>query len=175
MNLPFLKSVPGEEPVIVEGTFRTTAKKLFEAWTQPEAIKTWFGVGPTGPSSASIDLRPGGMWEFTFIESDGQTDTLRGEYVEIEPDTRLIFTWEHERQSSDGKVEVTPQSLVTLDFDLVDNGVRLRLIHERIVKESGRLGVCEGWNTSFTKLSQVVEETPLLDSVNTQPEMQRQH
>jgi len=24
-------------------------------------------------------------------------------------------------------------------------------------------------------LSQVVEETPLLDSVNTQPEMQRQH
>ena len=159
MNLPFLKSPYGEDPVIVEGVFNTTASTLFRAWTTPDEIKAWFGAGETGPSSAKIDLRKGGRWEFMYVEADGQIDTLRGEYVEIKENVLLIFTWEHERSSPDGGTETTPQSLVTLDFKETENGVRLRLLHERIGKESGRLGVGVGWNASFKKLKVIIERS----------------
>lgn len=146
MNLPFLKSSPGDEPVIVEGVFKTTASNLYSAWTTPEAIKTWFGAGPTGPTSATIDL-----------QKDGQTDILRGNYITVEPDTRLVFTWQHERRFASQESKITPKSLVTLCFKTTDQGVHLRLTHERIEAESGRLGVGEGWNASFTKLQQIIK------------------
>lgn len=157
MKLPYLQSPHGNDPVIVEGEFRTSAQRLFRAWTTPEEIKLWFGPGQTGPAIAEVDLRKGGMWEFMFIEPDGQTDTLSGEYVKIAPGEQLIFTWKHERRLPDGETEITQPSLVTLDFEEVEGGTRLRLTHERIVKEAGRLGVGIGWGASFEKLKRMVE------------------
>lgn len=157
MKLPFLQSPHGDDPVIIEGEFRTTVERLFSAWTTPEEITLWFGPGLSGPAKAAIDLRKGGMWEFMFVEPDGQIDTLSGEYLEINTDARLIFTWQHERKLPDGKMEGTQPSLVTLDFEKTASGARLRLTHERIVKESGRLGVSMGWGASFEKLKRLVE------------------
>ncbi len=162
MKLPFLKSVPGADPVVVEGVFNTSAARLFRAWTNPDEIVRWFGPGDTPLLSARVDPREGGLWEFAYSERDGVQDVMTGEYVFVVQDEQLIFTWRHERRLSGGNVEKTSPSLVTVTFEDVDGGARLHLRHERIVRESGRLGVADGWSGSFSNLQQLVEH-PAVD------------
>ncbi|MDJ0917032.1 MAG: SRPBCC domain-containing protein [Woeseiaceae bacterium] len=157
MKLPFLKSVPGEDPVIVEGVFNSSAARLFRAWTIPDEILRWFGPGDAPLLSARLDPRKGGLWEFAYSKRDGVQDVMTGEYVHVAQDEQLVFTWRHERRLSGGKVEKTLPSLVTVTFEDVEGGARLHLRHERIVRERGRLGVGDGWSRSFANLQRFVE------------------
>ncbi len=156
MTLPFLKSAPGDDPVVIEKHFKTTAERLFRAWTAPDEIVKWFGPGDSCLETAKIDLRKGGLWEFAFPDSGESCNLLRGEYVEVTPHSSLIFTWEHQRTQPDGTSETTSPSLVSLSFKEQDEGVFLRLLHERIVREDGRKGVGQGWSGSFENLERFV-------------------
>ena len=153
MTPPFLVSPPGDEPVEVEGFFGASASRLFQAWTDPDEVLKWFGPGETPLASVRIDLRAGGSWEFAYAEGDTYKDVLRGEYIEVTPNKSLVFTWIHERTQNTGEIETTAPSQVSLSFEELRSGVRLRLTHKRIVTEGGRLGVSRGWSMSFEKLS----------------------
>lgn len=157
MNHPFLKSSPGDSPVIVEADFAANVTRLFQAWTSPEDIKQWFGADEGGPESAKLELKVGGSWEFVFAEKDGQTDSLAGKYLRIEKDKRLEFTWVHTRSFADGKKEVSPESIVTLSFEQRENGSFARLIHESISTESSRMNIGGGWGTSMEKMKALIE------------------
>ena len=161
MSLPFLKSPVGEEPVVIEGTFRASASRLFRAWTTADELRQWFGPGDSGPSEVTVDAKVGGLWECVFSDDPNHSDILRGEYVEVLPDRRLVFTWRHIRTRPDHKLSETAMSLVTVEFEDVGHETRLRLVHEQIVSESGRLGVGGGWDSTFGKLQRFVAvETP---------------
>ena len=81
MNLAFLKSPHGEEPIIVEAKFAVSVARLFEAWTTPEDVKRWFGSDTHSLEDAQIDLKVGGNWEFSFPVSEGEQDILGGTCV----------------------------------------------------------------------------------------------
>ena len=156
MTLPFLKSVPGEDPVRLERHFNATVDRMYRAWTDPNELLQWFGPGQERLSSAKADVCAGGLWEFSYADRNGVQDTLKGEYVEVVPNSRLVFTWTHERRSGDGVVRTTAPSLVTVTFQERKAGVTLTLLHERIVEKSGRLGVAEGWNGAFGNLARLL-------------------
>lgn len=157
MSMGCLQSAPGDEPVIVENTFAVAPVRLFEAWTQPKQIKQWFGPTPNGLEAVEVELQIGGAWRFDYGEQSGEQNVLQGNYLEIDSARKLVFSWSHVRHFSDGRTEATPESLVTLTFKSVPQGTFLRLIHERIVQEAGRLGVGHGWDASFTNLLNLVE------------------
>ncbi|MEO0997762.1 MAG: SRPBCC domain-containing protein [Pseudomonadota bacterium] len=158
--MPFLKSEPGAEPVVVEGIFRAPPDRVFRAWTDENEVASWFGPGDGRLASAQIDLRVGGAWRFDYGLHEGRRDVLRGEYLDILPGKRLVFSWVHERTTADGEVEVTPGSQVSITFDAAGGGTSVRLVHERISRETGRLGVGEGWSGTFVNLTKrfVAEE-----------------
>ena len=60
MTPPFLRSAPGSDPIVVEGTFAASPERVFRAWTRPEEVRKWFGQQPDSLESAEIDLRVGG-------------------------------------------------------------------------------------------------------------------
>lgn len=152
MSLPFLSSEPGEEPVIVESLFSSSAERLFLAWTQPEEIVQWFGPEGLNLLSAKLDLRVNGQWEFIYPEVEGVQDIMTGRYLDIIQDARLVFTWQHVRKRSAAS-RSSPESLVTVQFEQLDQGSRLRLRHERVSREDARLGVSRGWSGSFVRLA----------------------
>ncbi|MEM7778093.1 MAG: SRPBCC domain-containing protein [Pseudomonadota bacterium] len=152
MNLDVLKSEPGAEPVVVEAIFRTTADRLYQAWTDPDELLQWFGKGDPGLATADIDLRVGGQWRFAFGQREGRQDALRGEYLAIEQGRRLVFSWIHERTFADGNVEASAQSQVSVTFEPRPGGTFVRLVHEAIVERDSRLGVGRGWTQSFARL-----------------------
>ena len=151
----FLKTAPGAEPVIVEGLFAAPVDRLFRAWTDPDEIIEWFGRAPRCLVSAEIDLRVGGRWCFVLEETAEKTSKLEGEYIEIEPDQSLVFSWSHVTAFADGRREATHASRVSVTFTPHGKSTRIDLRHEAIEKEDGRLGVGKGWTLSFTSLEKL--------------------
>ena len=65
-----------------------------------------------------IDLRPGGAWRFVQQAPDGATFAFRGEYHEIAPPERLVYTFEYEGMPGHVLVE-------TLTFEEQDGRTKL--------------------------------------------------
>ncbi len=159
MTPNFLQSEPGTDPLIVEGVFKASQQRMFEAWTTPADILNWFGPGPRKLDEADIDLQIGGAWRFAYAMQDGQSDELSGAYTAIEAPNRLIFSWVHTRRFDDGRVETSPPSQVTVTFKARDDGTLVRLLHEGIQTEGGRNGVGAGWQGTFARLYEALQNT----------------
>ncbi len=162
MNLSFVKSPAGADPIIVEGLFTASPQRMFDAWTTPEDVKQWFGPGPAKLEIAEIDLHDGGRWRFVYGQNDkGDTHQLSGSYEEIEAPRRLAFTWTHTKIASNGETETTDMSRVTVTFEDHELGTFVRLVHADIKTEGGRNGVGGGWKGTFERLAADFGGTPI--------------
>jgi uncharacterized protein YndB with AHSA1/START domain len=122
-------------------------EKVWRAWTDPQALKRWFGPGPGEPVSvADIDLRVGGRFRIVFGGADGNANECAGVYKEVVPNRRLVFTWHWPR--------TTPErvSVVTITFTKVDGGTELALQHEQFFDEAARDGHQRGWGKALENL-----------------------
>jgi uncharacterized protein YndB with AHSA1/START domain len=70
----------------------------------------WMGI------QAEIDLRPGGVYR---LDPNGR-DVIRGEYVEVVPNRRVVFTWGWENPS-EGMAAV-PAGSTRVEIDLEPHG-----------------------------------------------------
>ena len=73
--------------------FDAPRERVWREWTEPEAFADWFG-GPPGRiplETVAMDVRPGGAWRLTMHHS-GREIHWTGDYHEVEPPTRLVFT-----------------------------------------------------------------------------------
>jgi len=78
----------------VRRRFAATPERVFDAWTQPEALTEWWSAGPSHrPGLAEVDLRVGGRYRLSMIDGDGVETIVGGEYVEVLRPARLAFTW----------------------------------------------------------------------------------
>jgi uncharacterized protein YndB with AHSA1/START domain len=159
MKPPFLISAPGAEPVLIEGNFRATPQRVFRAWTNPQELKQWFG-STTEAIDVRLDCRVGGQWQVTFAGEDDSRDVLSGEYLRVDPDEHLVFSWMHKRTDKQGNVSTSAPSRVSVSFEPITDGTRVRLRHESIVLESGRLGVGQGWTASLSRLAATLNNNP---------------
>jgi uncharacterized protein YndB with AHSA1/START domain len=74
-------------------TFDAPRERVWREWTEPEAFADWFG-GPAGRvplETVAMDVRPGGSWRLTMHYGDREI-RWTGEYHEVEPPARLVFT-----------------------------------------------------------------------------------
>ncbi len=154
----FLRSEPGEEPVLVEGLLPGSPSRIFAAWTTPEELTRWFGLKENGMISAEVDLRVGGAWCFEMRSDSSSRQFLEGEYLEVSPPERLVFSWRHVVWPPEGEPQPSPVSRVELSFEPQGAATRLRLRHEAIDQEPTRLGVGAGWNASMARLARVLSE-----------------
>jgi uncharacterized protein YndB with AHSA1/START domain len=130
----------------VTKTIAAGRRELFEAWLSPEALAAFIRPGPgvTVPT-AQVDARVGGS--FLIVMRVGDTDIEhRGEYLEISPHERLVFTW------LSGMT--VPDSTVTIDFkDLPDGRTEVALHHVGFPSEESRGNHEGGWTMILDTLA----------------------
>ena len=66
--------------------------KVYRCWTEPALIVRWFTPPPWKTIAAEIDVRPGGANLITMQGPDGSLMPNAGQYLEVLPDRRLVFT-----------------------------------------------------------------------------------
>jgi uncharacterized protein YndB with AHSA1/START domain len=89
----FTVTTPSDLEIRMTRLFNAPTHLVFEAMTQPEHVVQWWGRLGEGYSVpvCEIDLRVGGRWRFVNRHPRGEA-AFHGEYREIEPPNRLVFT-----------------------------------------------------------------------------------
>jgi uncharacterized protein YndB with AHSA1/START domain len=89
----FTVTTPSDHEIRMTRLFDAPRHLVFEAMTKPEHVRRWWGCLGDGYSVpvCEIDLRPGGRWRFVNRHPKGEA-AFHGEYREITPPSRLVFT-----------------------------------------------------------------------------------
>jgi uncharacterized protein YndB with AHSA1/START domain len=131
--------------------FNSPPEKVWRAWTDPEALKHWFGPDAGKVSLAETDVRVGGRFHVVFSTLDGDQHDVSGVYREVQPHRRLVFTWAWKS---------TPErvSLVTLTFRPSGGGTEFSMLHEQFFDVAARDRHEFGWTGSLAKLERYLQE-----------------
>jgi uncharacterized protein YndB with AHSA1/START domain len=122
--------------------------RVYAAWTDPAQLKRWFGPESVETHDFVADVRVGGKYRWDLSNAEGEKMTARGEYRELQPGRKIVFTW----QWDDDETWENHISIVTVELSGRDGGTELRLIHEQLPNEASRDGHTGGWNSALNKL-----------------------
>lgn len=136
--------------------FNAPREKVFQAWTDPEILVKWFGPQGVTTESAQIDLTVGGKYQFTLRLPDGQIATHQGEYREIDPPNRLVFTGILDGQGCEGSAGLYAETVITIEFQDMGSATRLILTHDFLPSEASKESHSFGWNGSFDRLAEIL-------------------
>jgi uncharacterized protein YndB with AHSA1/START domain len=95
----------------VTSRFSAPPERVFNAWLDPEVAGKWLFATALRPvAHVEIDARVGGSFRFAE-RRDGEIIERTGEYIEIVPRRRLVFTLsieDHPQVITRATVEITP-------------------------------------------------------------------
>ena len=82
----------GDRQLRITREFDAPRHLVFKAWTTPELVKQWWTSRRGSMKVTDIDLRVGGKWRWVMVADGGFEVAFHGEYKEIVPNERLVFT-----------------------------------------------------------------------------------
>ncbi|HWZ59236.1 MAG TPA: SRPBCC domain-containing protein [Gemmatimonadaceae bacterium] len=131
---------------------------VYAAWTDPTHLARWQGA-PEGftVTAHDVDLRPGGAYKLCMRSADAVDHWLHGEYRQVVPPERLVFT--HAWQDTD-------PTLVTLVF--ADHGDQTEITLEQagFTSTQARDGHEAGWRSTFARLAEYVARERIRDEID---------
>ena len=136
--------------------FDAPRERVFEAWTSPDVLRDWWRAGPHWETPvAQVDLRPGGRYRLAMTDTDkGETHVVVGEYKEIQPPERLVYTWTWE--SNTDEMKGSDNSIVTVEFAVADGGTEVSLTHTGFAGDEIRDLHAHGWEAVLANLERVL-------------------
>jgi uncharacterized protein YndB with AHSA1/START domain len=132
--------------------FRASRQRVYRAWTEPELMMKWFVEGDYDMRIVALDLRVGGRYRFEG-EHEGHAWVLEGEFLEVRPAERLVYTWKWE---TDKNLGGPGDTIVTVDFRDAGRETELVLTHEGFTNEIARGEHDRGWIGCLDRLGDVV-------------------
>lgn len=133
----------------IETIFHAAIDKVWEAWTDANAM-TWFGSDADGQVlKARIDARPGGSFEITFQNSDKTEHTCYGVYEDVRQPNKLSFSWKW-------KSEPGVRSFVTVLLSSAGKDTtKMNFSHVDVGNASAH-DYKKGWQSTFLKLNRIL-------------------
>lgn len=80
---------PSTLTITFQRTLAAPPDEVFDAWTDPEAMRAWWDPTGTPLAACTIDARAGGKFEFTM--SSGHAPPFAGVYRVVDRPTRIVF------------------------------------------------------------------------------------
>ena len=114
---------PGTHEIVITRSFDAPRELVYKAFTDPDAVRRWWGVGPDETVVDQLEARAGGRWRFVQRSQDGSEHGFHGVYHEASAPERLVYTFEWEGmpghvlletitfEEQDGKTHMTDSSV----------------------------------------------------------------
>ncbi len=149
----------GQKTVHITRTFDLPSKKVWQALTEPESFKKWWGPEGFTCPYCSIDLKVGGKYLACMRSSDGTDFWSTGHYEEIIPFKKLVCTDSFSNEKGNivsaaslGMPGNWPtELLVTYILEEVNGKTKLTMDQVGIPDEMYD-DCIQGWNQSLDKL-----------------------
>jgi uncharacterized protein YndB with AHSA1/START domain len=125
--------------VVCEIHVSASPETVFAFLVDPEKMARWMG------SRVELNARPGGSYA---VDINAQA-RARGEYVQVEPPSRVVFTfgWDADQAIPPGSTTVE----ITLRPD--GDGTHVRLVHRGLLTSDQREQHRQGWQQYVGRLS----------------------
>jgi uncharacterized protein YndB with AHSA1/START domain len=98
-----------DRELVITRTFNGPARIVFDAWTNADLVRRWWAPRSRGVTMASCeaDVRPGGKYRYVLRHDEGGEFAFSGQYSEVTPHTRLVYTQVFEPMAAHGEAIVT--------------------------------------------------------------------
>jgi len=131
---------------------RAPAERVFKAFLDPDAMAKWLPPHGFTGKVQRMDARVGGGYRMSFTNfSTGQSHAFGGEFVEIVPGERLVYTDRFDDPDLPGEMTTT------VALTQVSVGTELTVVQEGIPEVIPVEACYLGWQESLTLLAQLVE------------------
>jgi uncharacterized protein YndB with AHSA1/START domain len=141
-----MKATDPTTPVlVVRRQIAVPRERVFEAWLDSESLAHWMRPGDSTHASVTVDPRVGGGFRIVMEGSSHGCVEHTGEYIAIEPPSRLSFSWisKHTDQRP---------TVVTIEFFERGGGTELVLTHRGLPPRE-----VEGHRRGWTDIMRLLE------------------
>jgi uncharacterized protein YndB with AHSA1/START domain len=135
--------------VSVRRRIRSSRAFPYTAWTDPARFLRWFGPKTWTVERCEIDARPGGAWRAWLKRDDGASVCVGGVYKDVEPNQRIVFTWDNDPQGR----PLNTLSVVTVEFLDCEDGVEVSVTHRELTTGQA-FDMDVGWNSTLDSLEE---------------------
>ena len=140
---------PSPTSLVLRRTYDAPRAKVFEAWTDPEAMKVFMGPNDVKVPEVKVDFRVGGSYGITMLLPDGERLNVRGVYREIKRPERIVCTWQWEEDDP----ALERETLLTLEFFERGSQTEPVLTHENFRDADQRDRHEDGWTSILENLA----------------------
>jgi uncharacterized protein YndB with AHSA1/START domain len=112
---------------------------VWELLVDPERASAWMGL------QSWSDPRPGGVYRVEVIPGM----IASGEYIELDPPNRLVFTWGWE---DDGNAVPAGSSRIEFELTADGDGTHVRFVHSGLPSAEAAGSHAHGWDHYFARL-----------------------
>jgi|HubBroStandDraft_5_1064220.scaffolds.fasta_scaffold62812_2 uncharacterized protein YndB with AHSA1/START domain len=149
-----LETMPTE--LVLTRVFDAPRELVFKAWTERDRLERWWGPRGFTNSRCEIDVRPGGKIDIDMRGPDGTVYPMFGEYRDIAPPERIVFT--SGANGPNGKPMFELLNTVTF---AARGGKTELTVEVRALKLTGEAarpfqGMTQGWTESLDRLGEEV-------------------
>ena len=125
-------TLPADSQMLITREFDAPPDLVYKAWTTPELVMKYWAGHRGQMTLAEIDLREGGAWRYVMTAGEGFEVGFHGEYREIVPNERLVYTEMYEGAEAEGAEPVVNVATFT---ELEGGRTRLELLSECHTKD----------------------------------------
>jgi uncharacterized protein YndB with AHSA1/START domain len=143
--------------VVQERIFNAPREKIWEVTGDPEQIPNWWGPSNLTTEVEKYETKVGGKWRFIHRDDKGNEFAFNGEFLEIDPPSKVVQTFNYEGIPGEHTIIET----TTLE-DLGDGQTRMKTVSqfaniedlEGMVNSGMEGGATESWE----RLAAIVEK-----------------
>lgn len=141
--------------VVLEKVYSASVEKVWEAWTNAEQLKQWWGPEHVTIPECEVDLRVGGKFYIVMEAGEGMGPykgtqwPMQAEFTEITPNSKLTFT--AQAWTEGDKEETTIDQSTEVVFTEEDGKTKVT-VKATIYKTGPKAGMAaEGMRAGFTQ------------------------
>jgi uncharacterized protein YndB with AHSA1/START domain len=150
-------TLPADDQILITREFAAPRQLVYRAWTTPDLVRRWWAGQRGKTTEVEMDLRPGGRWRYVMIANGGFEVAFHGEYREVRPNERLVYTEVYEIPGSTD--ENAPVVTVTFTEDSGRTTVTMRT--ETHTKELRDMILESGMEVGLQEQLVIIEELAL--------------
>jgi uncharacterized protein YndB with AHSA1/START domain len=147
---------PEAPPLRVSRVLHAPRETVFKAWSSAEHVKRWFAPETFTVQDAKIEPRVGGPFELGMRSPAGEVHWLRGTFVEIVPNARLVI----DMRIDDSAGTPLFRAYTEVTFADAADGTQLDVVQSYTLIDLSKAwmvaGAPQGWNSTLDKLEKEV-------------------
>jgi uncharacterized protein YndB with AHSA1/START domain len=145
-------TLQGDRQIVITREFDAPKALVYKAFTTPELVRRWWHANRGEMTECEIDLRVGGRWRYAMQAPSYGEVAFNGEYLEIEPEERIVST-----EAFEGAPGAAP-AVNTMTLTEADGRTTMTILVEHALPEHRDAHIASGMEDGLQDALDLLEQ-----------------